>query len=308
MKNIAKRLCFLAMAVVLVLSLSATAFAADRTVTFTGAAESGKFDFAPGSKYTSSDLFDNFKNVMPGDRLNQNVRIINRAGNCDYIKVYLQVKPHGDDNAPEYKGESWSRMKEFLSKLTMRIYNGDEPIFTGSADQGSEKVFLGVVDKEGQINLRVELDVPNLDNEFANRVGEVDWVFLAEAFEYKKLTVKKVWDDNNDKEDKRPSHIHVTLYNGKEEVETVKLNAQNKWTYTWDELDGEGQWRVEETGVPKGYTSTSKTKGDVVTITNSIKLIQTGQLNWPIPVLGSLGVLMIFWGMIILRKKENSDA
>jgi len=47
----------------------------------------------------------------------------------------------------------------------------------------------------------------------------------------------------------------------------------------------------------------------VVTITNTATLIQTGQLNWPILVLGGLGVLMIFCGFLVMRrKKENGNA
>ena len=38
-----------------------------------------------------------------------------------------------------------------------------------------------------------------------------------------------------------------------------------------------------------------------------VTLIQTGQLNWPIPVLGSLGVLMILFGIFMMRRKRKSD-
>ena len=86
----------------------------------------------------------------------------------------------------------------------------------------------------------------------------------------------------------------------------MTLGAWNNWTYTWTDLDGTGDWSVLETGIPNGYTPSYRTDGVVVTITNTAALIQTGQLNWPIPVLGSLGALMIFFGIFTMRKKRKS--
>lgn len=121
--------------------------------------------------------------------------------------------------------------------------------------------------------------------------------------------MKKVWSDENDKRGIRPSSVTVTLYNGDKAVDKVTLGAWNNWTYKWTNLDGNGDWSVLETGIPKGYTPSYRVIGDVVTITNTATLIQTGQLNWPILVLGSLGVLMIFCGVLVMRKKkENGNA
>ena len=48
------------------------------------------------------------------------------------------------------------------------------------------------------------------------------------------------------------------------------------------------QLGVLETNIPKGYVPSYSVSADgtVVTITNSKSLIQTGQLNWPVWVLG----------------------
>ena len=47
-------------------------------------------------------------------------------------------------------------------------------------------------------------------------------------------------------------------------------------------------------------------KDGVVTVTNTATLIQTGQLNWPIAVLGGLGLVLIsLGGIMIFRKKKN---
>ena len=406
MKHTFYKLSSILLVLALLLSLSATAGAADASITFKGAQEG--FEVQPGSEYTATDLFDNFKDVMPGDRLTQTVHIQNAAEDCDYINLYMRAAVHHQEENPlsdkVAQTETLATMQDFLSQLTMRIYNGDELIYNASPDEAGalvNNVLLGTLSKGESLNLKVELDVPiELGNEYANRVGEVDWVFLAECIEYEKLTVHKVWDDNgypdrpdsvtvhllrdgekheeivlnadnqwtytwdelddryqwsvkeevpagyeasyktednkvfitnfmdyepvvpaepvdltvkkvwsddNDKRDIRPDSVTVTLYNGKNAVDKVTLGAWNNWSYRWTDLDGNGDWSVLETGIPKGYTPSYRTNGDVVTITNTAALIQTGQLNWPIPVLGSLGALMIFFGIFMMCKKRKTE-
>ena len=413
MKRNVKNLFSLLLVVALVLALSATASAA--SVTF-----NAKDDYvlAPGSGYTDTDLFDNFKNVMPGDQLTETVTFRNSARDCDYIKVYLKAVPHDETANPltyseqfEYedgkdqsevfyqRDETVASMQDFLSQLSMRIYNGGTEIYNASPDQAgalADYVLLGQLTYGQTLDLTVELDVPlDLGNEYAHRVGEVDWLFLVEAFNFEQLTVQKIWDDNGDPS--RPASVTVNLISEKdgeeETVESIELNEENQWTYTWDQLDDRYNWTVEEE-VPEGYEVSYKTEdnkifitnsndyepepeippvvitvkkewmdqgnkygrrptsvivtlykdgeaservilsaangwthtwteldgsfywsvqesvplgykpyyvtsGGVVTITNMMTLIQTGQLNWPIPVLGSLGALMIFFGFFI---------
>jgi len=423
MKRTFSKLSSLLLALMMVFSMSVTAFAADSTITFKGA-EDG-FEAQPGSEYTDTDLFQNFKNVMPGDKLTETIQIKNEATDCDYIKVYMRAVVHDENGNPltyseafentdgkdqanvvGQRDETVATMQDFLKQLTMRIYNGEDLIYNSTPDQAgalANNVFLGTLTKGEALSLKVELDVPiTMGNEYANRVGEVDWIFLAECIEYEKLTVHKAWDDNgypnrpdsvtvhlmkdgksveevvlnednqwtktwddlddryqwsveeevpagyevsyksednkifiinykdyeppvpsepedltvkkvwsdeNDKRDIRPDSVTVTLYNGDKAVDKVTLGAWNNWTYTWNNLDGDGDWSVLETGIPKGYTPSYRTKGDVVTITNTATLIQTGQMNWPIPVLGGLGALMIFYGIAVMRrKKKNGNA
>lgn len=426
MKRILRNLSSLFLVLVMILSLSATAYAEESTITFTGAAEG--FAVEPGSEYTATDLFDNFKDVMPGDKLTETIQIRNEAEDCDYIKLYMRAVVHDEDGNPltysepfeqldgkdqsgenqtvvdGQRDETVATMQEFLSQLTMRIYNGDQLIYEASPDEAGaliNNVLLGTLSNGESLTLNVELDVPaELGNEYANRVGEVDWVFLAECIEYEKLTVHKIWDDNgypdrpdsvtvhllrdgekyeevklnndnqwtytwddlddrfqwsveeeipqgyevsyktadnkifitnykdyepvvpaepvdltvekvwadeNDKRDIRPDSVTVTLYNGDTAVDKVTLGAWNNWTYTWKDLEGDGDWSVLETGIPKGYTPSYRTSGEVVTITNTATLIQTGQMNWPIPVLGSLGILMIGLGVMTMWKKRRNS-
>ena len=427
MKRTLKTVFSLLLVMAMVLSFSATAQAAGATVTFTG---KDGYAIASGSGYTDTDLFQGFKNVMPGDTLTQDITIRNAANGCDYIKVYLKALPHDEDENPLTYSETYENtdgndqqnvagerdetvasMQEFLQQLNMTVKNGETVIFQGTPDVAgslANNVLLGQLSKGESMKLTVELDVPiDLGNEYAHRVGEVDWVFLAEAYQYRQLTVQKVWDDNgdpsrpasvtvnlmrngvkvdsveltekmqwthtwdllddlnedykgytwtveeeeldgyevsykaegntffitnsndyepepeippidltvkkvwsdmNNKQGNRPGSIVVTLYNGTEAVDKVILSGANNWTYTWTNLDGTGSWSVQES-VPLGYKPYYVKSNGVVTITNMVTLIQTGQLNWPIPVLGSLGALLVLFGVyMMLRKRKNKNA
>ena len=187
-----KRVFALLLTLVLVLAaLPVSAMAAGGSVTFKGKTQG--FSFDPGSGYSSTDLFGGFKGVMPGDELSETVTVTNKAREFDYVKVYLRARTHSNSSNtmvasdPEY-GKDAVEMKDFLSKLPMRVYNGSKLIFEASPEELdglSKNVYLGSLEKNENLKLTVELDVPiELGNEYANRVGEVDWVFTVEGFNY----------------------------------------------------------------------------------------------------------------------------
>lgn len=64
-----KNICSLALTLLMLLSCLCAAYADTGSVTYDGDAQS--FVFLPGSDYSPSDLFPDFKGVMPGDRLTQ---------------------------------------------------------------------------------------------------------------------------------------------------------------------------------------------------------------------------------------------
>jgi len=54
-----------------------------------------------------------------------------------------------------------------------------------------------------------------------------------------------------------PSSVQVQLYrNGTPHGSPVTLNAGNYWSHTWDNLDPDDTWTVDEPNVPAGYTKT----------------------------------------------------
>lgn len=139
-----------------------------------------------------------------------------------------------------------------------------------------------------------------------------EWVFTVTALPKlndssivfdKDLTVKKVWNDDGNN---RPQSISVQLLCNGEVLDTVTLNDGNKWMYKWEKLDSSKKYSVVETSVPAGYyVSYSETETGFV-ISNTRTLIQTGQLRWPIPVLGIGGLALIVVGIALrCSRKEN---
>lgn len=407
MKKSRNMISALILALLMTMSMATTAFASS-TITFNGF--SSGFEFKPGSEYTETDLFDNFKNVMPGDTVTEDITFTNAATDCDFVNLYMRAEAHDEAGNPlsekVAEQETVATMTEFLAQLSMKVWNGTDLIYDASPDELDglkDNTFLGTFRTGDTTTLKVELTVPiELGNQFANRVGEVDWIFHVEAYNESQLSVRKVWSDGNanhakdsitvdllkdgeveesqvlnaengwaytfdrlveghtwtvaeanvpddyevtyqtvgtmttitntkkskptppekpaepvnltvckhwsgDSSKERPDCVTVTLYNGKTAYETVRLSSKNDWSYSWEDLDGKGNWQVMETNIPKGYVPSYQVKGEVVTITNTKTLIQTGQLNWPVWVLGGAGIVLVALGVVILakRKKQN---
>ena len=183
MKKFHKKLSSLLLGAALAFTTIVTpALAADSSVTYEGRAE--KFVYAPGSEQSDTDLFDNFKNVMPGDSLEQIIYVANNNKKCDYVKIHLRAEAHGEENPlidAVANKEDVASMSDFLNQLGMKVYLKDEVIYESSPDEVAgfkEGVLIGALRYGAVAELKVVLEVPlELDNKYANRIGEVDWIF-----------------------------------------------------------------------------------------------------------------------------------
>ena len=151
-----------------------------------------------------------------------------------------------------------------------------------------------------------------------NDIGD-KWIYDVEAtpklellpIETKTVTVTKRWE--GDTGTTRPKSVTVGLWNGNTLHSTVLLDDNNFWTYTWEGLEASATWSVKEERIPDHYSATYLQLGDNITITNKYtppgtpSLIKTGQLNWPIPVFASIGLLFIIIGLALLGKTHKNE-
>ncbi len=159
-----KKIISILLTVVLMLAVSVSAFAddtsvVDGSVVYKGGAE--KYVYTPASTdYTATDMFnDGFKNVMPGDVIYGKIGIGNLKSGKYNVRIYMKAVTGNETEAGQ----------------TGEIVPADE------SGQLSDWVLLGTFAKGKGTTLDVELQVPiELDNEYANAIGEVRWVFMAE--------------------------------------------------------------------------------------------------------------------------------
>ena len=171
-----KKIITILITLAVLLSSTVTVFAADGKVTFSGNA--GNFVFEPGSEHSLTDLFPNFKGVMPGDTLTQKITVKNDADNKVKVKIYVRSLGAHEDSV------------EFLSQLGLKVSKSEENkmayMFDAAANETAQLtdwVCLGTLYSGGEVNLDVTLNVPtSLDNEFQNKIGYLDWEFMIEEF------------------------------------------------------------------------------------------------------------------------------
>lgn len=172
---------YLAFSMILLLSLILVAptSALRSSVYFLGQAE--KFVFHPGSDWSDTDLFDGFKNAMPGDKLTESVSVRNAAGDCDTVKIYLKA-----ETSEPTEGETAATMADFLAQLSMTVTQDGEVIYEASPDQLAglaEFRELGEFAAGESTTFDISLNVPlSLGSEYMHRSGAVDWTFMAECY------------------------------------------------------------------------------------------------------------------------------
>jgi hypothetical protein len=137
-------------------------------------------------------------------------------------------------------------------------------------------------------------------------VEDNKWVYdvfakpKTDIFKVIDITIKKEWNVRNTK---LPESVTIQLYNDLELVDTVILNKDNNWTYTFIDLKLSDKYNVKEIDVPKGFTPSYKEDNYVFTVTNTDILAQTGQIFYPIIILSILGVVFILVGIKLIKNE-----
>lgn len=125
------------------------------------------------------------------------------------------------------------------------------------------------------------------------------------------IQVVKEWKKDEPKN--RPENIIVDLMNDGLVADTAILDAKNGWQWIFQDKPAYGNWTVQERKVEgyEGEVGEMEINGNTyrVVITNTLlsndPLKQTGQLNWPVPVLIIGGLMLIGCGFVLSRDKKK---
>ena len=179
----------------------------------------------------------------------------------------------------------------------------------------------------------ISLPYTENDSEKWDAVAYVKYIKSTQDSNGYDLSVVKVWKSSSG----RTTYPDVTvqLLGDGEVYDTVVLNAANSWKHSWTALNSSVNWTVTEKELDADYTVDISNNNHVFTITNSVTdepettvavttapvttptapttkpgtpnptIPQTGQLNWPIPVLGITGAALILIGLLMFRKKRH---
>jgi len=154
----------------MVFAISFSCFA-DTYVTYAG--NSSDFVFSTKSDKNPTDIFENFKDAMPGDVLTQDIVIKNSADKQVDVEIFLKSLGADDES------------KDFLSKLKLdvKVIDGDtiESGYAAESGKLTDFVSLGKFASGSTSTLRVTLEVPkDLSNDYAEKSGMVKWQFKVE--------------------------------------------------------------------------------------------------------------------------------
>ncbi|MFR2565368.1 MAG: LPXTG cell wall anchor domain-containing protein [Anaerovoracaceae bacterium] len=186
MKKTFRIISSLVLALMLLCSTAVSFATGSSSVTYKGKAK--EFIFQPGSDYSVTDLFTNFKGVMPGDTLTQQINVRNEASKKVNVKIYIRAL--GPAELENNNGEeivSADDSADFLEEMKLTVEtDSDKKLFDAPADQTAgltDWVCLGTFRSGADVDLNVDLEVPiTMGNDYQERIGALDWQFMAEEF------------------------------------------------------------------------------------------------------------------------------
>lgn len=140
------------------------------------------------------------------------------------------------------------------------------------------------------------------------KVVENKWIYDIEALpkvdiiRLFDLSVEKVWNVSSDIV--VPDMVKINLLKDKKVIDTVILNRDNNWKYTWKQIEKSDDYSVREKDVPNGYTVTYKKDENKFIVTNTKSLVQTGRVKIIVPIIAILGLMFIVIGFVLEKRKR----
>lgn len=139
-------------------------------------ADNEKYPNAYGNNYPN--LFTSLEALMPGDKVEQEIKVGVQNVTDGYVYLYLRSYPTWEDKPGEITQAEKEAYELLAEELGLTVTLDGKEI---SAQMAKEGVFLGTFKNDDAQTLKVdvELDI-NAGNELAGLKGEIGWAFTAE--------------------------------------------------------------------------------------------------------------------------------
>ena len=186
-------------------------------------------------------------NLAPNAKIYSSIGVIqaDASGRAMVSALLSSVKPVTINNLPV--GATYYLTEQKSDKIASYV-------ITDSANLGKIKKATGANTKTNQ--------ALSTDTETVNEGENVTVSFTNKAApELINVNVSKEFNDADNQDGKRPSSVFVQLYElvaGQKTAigDKIKLDASNKWHYTWSNLDAANTYGVEELYTSPIYTAT----------------------------------------------------
>ena len=197
-----------------------------------------------------------------------NTRVISGAGFTLYADGALETQV-GQEVFSDENGQVALPIESagtyYLAETTTPAgYHPNPVVYTVTAEEKAVVLNAGTADAVTEIQMHIR--ITGLTGTTAN---EIDYTYRIENTAIKSLVVnvEKVWADED--YHARPEAVEVILYRDNEAFETMTLNGENNWRYSWEDLTDEYTWSVDEAKIPAEYTKSLANQGNDWTITNT---------------------------------------
>ena len=213
------------------------------------------------------------KNSFPGDQEKSGtVKISNRKDTPEETSVSVKKVWNDSNNQDGIRPDS----------VTVQLYAdgtaSGAPVDLNAANNWSH-TWSGLAKKANKTDIKYTVDEVSVPADYTKTVStneaKTEYVITnTHVTETTEATVKKVWNDSNDQDGKRPAKLTVNLMNGNTVVSTVTLSEENGWEATVSNLPKKENGTVisyswSEGSMPEGYSlEGSVTSGTVTTLTN----------------------------------------
>lgn len=257
------------------------------------------------------------------------------AGKCtfDFYKVadiqengYVLASPFDEytsttsslDNFEKLTADESRILASTLDALVAR--DAVTPVYTATTNENGELIWNGlnkgvylIIGEKTQDETFIYSPAPIIisvsDENVVIEHTKLEKDELAKGTDYRVL---KIWNDDDNK-DNRPDFITIELLQNGKTYDTVILSDDNNWSYIWEDLPADYDWKAVEKAVPDGYEMAVEKEDNTFVIKNTYtekpstdtNLPNTGQLWWPVPVFAMLGAVLLVYGII---KRKNQCA